>query len=228
MSENWPGILMRIASCRAPELDISTILVLTSAARGPRWRTGQVKLDEILNGLVDPDGTIILVEPTDDASPAFQDIRESNVTAVYDVVLTDMAQYGGYTDTEDSSIHYSINFPISSSITTCFGSLPTFVSSSLLLEVDYGPISGTQNQHVDWLKVADFPRDSQSYRVRWLQLLTQKDKSAAEVLEDAWMGPGNLWELYDRIGKASFQEHLLRSFPTTASDSRSIGSRAPD
>ncbi|KAJ7266540.1 hypothetical protein C8J57DRAFT_1717893 [Mycena rebaudengoi] len=152
--------------------------------------------------------TITLVEPTDDASPAFQDIRESNVTAVYDVVPTDMAQYGGYTDAEDSSIHYSVNFPVvclmtHSSFVILRNRVPQFRHASVLYqllchprccwEVDYGPISGTQNQHVDWLKVADFPRDSESYRVRWLQLLTQKDKSPAEVLEDVWMGPGNLW-----------------------------------
>ncbi len=70
--------------------------------------------------------------------------------------------------------------------------------------VDYGPVQLAQETSMQWGKIADFDPDSDieedtedeedlELQKRWLKLLTQNNKSDKEIIEDAWMGKGNMW-----------------------------------
>jgi len=76
-------------------------------------------------------------------------------------------------------------------------------SSGVLRNVNYGPVGWTQHQEVEWRWIANhysgFDDDPEikdmcpGGREWWLKLLTQEDKSDEEILDDAWMGCGNMW-----------------------------------
>lgn len=75
-----------------------------------------------------------------------------------------------------------------------------------LPDVDYGPVVRARGaDFLRWGRVADFDinynpdfeefddREELDVVMQWLQLLTQEGKSDKEILEDAWMGVGNMW-----------------------------------
>lgn len=46
--------------------------------------------------------------------------------------------------------------------------------------------------HANWLAAGDVP-DGIIAEDWWLELWAQRDKSDEEILQDTWMGPGNMW-----------------------------------
>ncbi len=74
--------------------------------------------------------------------------------------------------------------------------------NGVLRDVDYGPVGDIHESEVEWRMVADiyfFDGDLETSNLEpgerdwWLKLLTQEDKTDEEILEDAWMGWGNMW-----------------------------------
>ncbi|KAJ7622190.1 hypothetical protein FB45DRAFT_927193 [Roridomyces roridus] len=62
----------------------------------------------------------------------------------------------------------------------------------------HGPVARTQGQWVEWLNVADMRNasvkgDDDRANDWWLNFLARSDRPAEEIIEDAWMGPGNMW-----------------------------------
>ncbi len=67
-----------------------------------------------------------------------------------------------------------------------------------LSNVDYGPIRRTWDIFIQWARMADLDNgtgciNDLELERQWLRLLTQEDKSDEEILEEAWMGKGNMW-----------------------------------
>ncbi|KAJ3563299.1 hypothetical protein NP233_g9026 [Leucocoprinus birnbaumii] len=68
--------------------------------------------------------------------------------------------------------------------------------------IDYGPVSRTIMQDVVWAQIADIDEegvdgdeeDPENVDQRWwLKFLTQEGKTDKQILEEAWMGKGNMW-----------------------------------
>ncbi|KAJ7670326.1 hypothetical protein B0H17DRAFT_1086032 [Mycena rosella] len=149
------------------------------------------------------DGSISLSEST--TSEFVEKISPTTSTALYDVVPTNLSYYGSYTDADDSSVYYCIGpcyyLITHSSFVILRHRFPFFhphlvhkflATNPFWSTLDYGPVERTRDQSVYWLNVGDVPQD-QDAGEWWSQLLTSKDKSAAEIWEDAWMGRGNMW-----------------------------------
>lgn len=104
-------------------------------------------------------------------------------------------------------------------------------------DVDYGPVLRARGANFRrWGRVADFAIDYYSdfeelddgedlkAQMQWFQLLTQEGKSDKEILEDAWMGVGNMWVfshpgIFPIADAAKLAEERLRTQGPTIDES---------
>ncbi|KAJ7726331.1 hypothetical protein DFH07DRAFT_243551 [Mycena maculata] len=88
-----------------------------------------------------------------------------------------------------------------------------------------GACGRTRGQNVDWLKVGDTPEGSAEDEW-WVRLLTQSDKTTAEIVKDAWMGPGNMWA-FVRPDRFPIAEALAYEPPAKFAGQMPIPTAAP-
>ncbi|KAF8649083.1 hypothetical protein AX16_006030 [Volvariella volvacea WC 439] len=66
--------------------------------------------------------------------------------------------------------------------------------------VDYGPLADFHSeQYVYWLRLADLrelgDKSRDRYSKWWLELVLNPDKTESEILNEAWLGKGNMWAI---------------------------------
>lgn len=140
------------------------------------------------------------------------EITESNITQVFDVVPGDNPDLGDYGHKDHDGRFYSV-LPYGTTLIIMYTSYLILKQASPRLKphmiydlayhenpscnghvpgVDYGPVNGIQDQYAEWPGVSDVRGFDEQIR-DWKIMLTKKGKTDEEILYDAWRGRGNMW-----------------------------------
>ncbi|KAF8806783.1 hypothetical protein BYT27DRAFT_7190447 [Phlegmacium glaucopus] len=152
-------------------------------------------------------GTVVLQAAFDSHRP--EEITESNITEIFNIVPGDSPYYGDYRNEDNDGTEYSvlgygttliIMYTSYLILKQAFPRMKPHIIYDLAYHlnpsfnghvpgVDYGPVNGIQDQHANWLGISDFDEPVKN----WKRMLTKQGKSDEEILYEAWRGRGNMW-----------------------------------